>query len=363
LLEHGGRLRQAAKQYDIELSQWLDLSTGLNPNAWPVPAIDSRHWARLPEDDDGLVAAAQSYYGCEQVLPVAGTQAAIQLLPALRLRFSGSLAANQQKIGLIHPSYAEHAHVWHQAGFEVLALNSEEIAAQLPQLSCLVLVNPNNPTGETVSPQQLLAWHAQLAQQGGWLVVDEAFMDCTPELSLCAHASLPGLIVLRSLGKFFGLAGARVGFVMAQYELLHTLQEMLGPWTVNGPARQVAKQALLDTAWHDSTRQTLPIQSQRLQGLLQNALLLSTSLLDSPLHDVSRQNVLHPTNGTALFQWIRTPHAETVRTQLAQQGIWIRLFEQPASLRFGLPANEAQWMRLQRALQSLLLSSPQAEAV
>ena len=73
----------------------------------------------------------------------------------------------------------------------------------------MVLVQPNNPTGALFARSRLLDWHARLARRGGWLVVDEAFIDPTPDASLAPMAGADGLVVLRSLGKFFGLAGAR----------------------------------------------------------------------------------------------------------------------------------------------------------
>src|SRR5690606_22076033 len=97
MLEHGGRLRAAARRYGIPLSDWLDLSTGVNPEGWPVPAVPPEVWVRLPEEDDGLERAASAYYGCDSIFPVAGSQAAIQALPAL---------LHAQRVGVIHPGYA-----------------------------------------------------------------------------------------------------------------------------------------------------------------------------------------------------------------------------------------------------------------
>ncbi|HHL20261.1 MAG TPA: aminotransferase class I/II-fold pyridoxal phosphate-dependent enzyme, partial [Aliiroseovarius sp.] len=221
MLEHGGRLRLAARRYGIPLADWLDLSTGLNPRAWPVPAIPARAWSRLPEEDDDLARLAQEYYGAADCLPVAGSQAAIQALPLLH-------AAGGRRIGMLAPAYAEHAHAWRRAGFEVLPLAAEAIEAAIEGLDHLLLVNPNNPTGQRFDAAQLLGWHRRLAARGGSLIVDEAFMDVTPADSLAVHSHLPGLIVLRSLGKFFGLAGARVGFVLAEPGLLRRLADWLG---------------------------------------------------------------------------------------------------------------------------------------
>jgi len=332
LLEHGGKLRHAAQQYGIALEQWLDLSTGLNPQAWPVVKIPASAWQRLPEEDDGLVHAAQQYYNAARCLPVAGSQAAIQILPRLYTANKSSL-----RMGMLTPTYAEHAHAWRCAGVDVITLAADEIDAQLNMLDLLLLVNPNNPTGHTFEPAQLLRWHEQLAARGGSLIVDEAFMDPTPEKSLAAYSDQKGLVVLRSLGKFFGLAGARVGFVFAESTLLSRLAELLGPWPISGPARIIAMAALHDRDWHTRTRKRLPQQSQRLARLLAD-------------------RGLPATGGTALFQWVETADAESIHQQLARQAILTRLFRQPCSLRFALPADEQQWQRLETALNSLSLS-------
>lgn len=239
MLEHGGRLRKAAIQYGIAEADWLDLSSGLAPWPWPIPEIPQRAWARLPETDDGLEQAASEYYGVAHVLPVAGSQAAIQLLP--RLRRAG-------KVGVLSPCYAEHAEAWRRAGYVVREVQEQEVDFFLDSLDVLVVVNPNNPTGLSLAPQRLLDWHTRLAQRGGWLVVDEAFMDVTPQLSLAGQAHQVGLIVLRSFGKFFGLAGVRLGFVLAERKLLKLLAEQVGPWAVSGPTRALGQACLRDTA-------------------------------------------------------------------------------------------------------------------
>ncbi len=325
MLEHGGRLRQAAARYGIALSDWLDLSTGINPNGWPVPAVPADAWSRLPEDDDGLTEAACSYYGTHALLPVAGSQAAIQALPQLRA---------PGRVAVIHPGYAEHAQAWRRAGHGVTPVTAEELDHAATRADVLVLIHPNNPTGARFATEQLLDWHARLSARGGWLIVDEAFMDATPEHSLAPHCPRPGLIVLRSLGKFFGLAGARVGFVLAEPELLRRLNAQLGPWTVCGPAREAATLALQDRPWQEATRLRLVQEAQRLATLL------------------SRHG-LAPNGGTALFQWVQTSRASRVHGHLARLGILTRLFTEPHGLRFGLPGDEAVWVRLDASLQAL----------
>ncbi|WP_324732777.1 threonine-phosphate decarboxylase CobD [Pseudomonas paeninsulae] len=323
MLEHGGRLRAAAQRFGIPLGDWLDLSTGLAPYGWPLPPIPAAAWTRLPELDDGLESAARDYYGVTRLLPVAGSQAAIQALPRLR---------RNARVGLLAPAYAEHAAAWKREGHELRQLDDGDIDRQLEGLDVLLLVNPNNPTGRRFAPAQLLAWHARLAARGGWLVVDEAFIDCTPQHSLAAHSELPGLIVLRSFGKFFGLAGIRLGFVLAQPALLKQLAELLGPWTVSGPSRVVATALLHDRVGQQAQRERLLADGERLGELL-------------------REHGLPPSGGCALFHWIACERAAALHKWLASQGILTRLFDSPASLRFGLPADEPGWLRLEQALQ------------
>lgn len=330
MLEHGGRLRAAARRYGIPEAEWVDLSTGINPNGWLVPALPGEVWQRLPQDDDDLNAAAQNYYGTENLLAVAGSQAAIQSLPSLRA---------PSTVALVSPCYAEHAHAWQRHGHDVVALSAGEILRAGAAMQVVVIVNPNNPTGRVFGRDELLELHAQLATHGGWLVVDEAFMDMTTEHSLAPVSPRPGLIVLRSLGKFFGLAGARVGFVLAEGEVLQPLAEQLGPWPIAAPSRHVAALALRDTDWQRAAREALPLLSQRLAELL-------------------RAHELSPTGGTSLFQWMSCEDAAEVHEQLAWQGILTRLLDEPSSLRFGLPRDEAEWARLDEALGRIARCRP-----
>jgi cobalamin biosynthetic protein CobC len=325
LLKHGGRLLEAAQHYQIPLSEWLDLSTGINPNGYPIPAIPDAIWQRLPEEQDELIAAAQQYYQCQSILAVAGSQAAIQSLPLLHT--TGTT-------GIITPSYAEHAYAWKKAGHKTVTMAAHEVDQYITQLDTLILVNPNNPTAEIFTQKQCLSWLENLNQRQGWLIIDEAFIDCTPELSLSKLAPLKGLIILRSVGKFFGLAGLRAGFVLAEAHVLDNLNELLGPWTLSNPSRFVCTHALRDTAWQQQARQHLQQQSQRLNQLL-------------------TRYQLKPTGSTQLFQWVQTEHANHIHELLAKQAVFTRLFNQPASLRFGLLANKAEWQHLESALQAI----------
>ena len=320
MLEHGGNLRDAARRYDRD--DWIDLSTGINPHGYPAAAPSPAAWHRLPEPDPALIDAACAYYRAPQLLSVAGTQAAIQALPRLRA---------PSRVAVSSPSYAEHAHHWNLHGHARRLVPYAALDEAVATSDVVVVVNPNNPTGETVTPEVLLDWSARLHARGGWLVVDEAFGDTAPHLSVAAHAGQPGLIVLRSVGKFFGLAGLRLGFVAAHERLLTQLADLLGPWTISGPAQEVALQALRDTRWQHATQASLAAGGERLSQLLLK-------------YDIA-------SSGTPLFRWWPQVRPEAFHEHMASRGIWCRLFREAArGVRVGLPAIEPEWQRLEQAL-------------
>jgi cobalamin biosynthesis protein CobC len=327
LLEHGGRLRAAAHDFHIPLHHWLDLSTGINPQGWPVADLPASVWQRLPEENDGLYMATVAYFGSTAVLPVAGSQAALQALPRLRAR---------SRVGIVSPCYAEHAQAWASAGHAVLALAASDVAEQIDSLDVLLVVNPNNPTGAFIEPEVLLEWHARLRARGGWLLVDEAFVELQPALSVVAAAgdgAHPGLIVLRSLGKFWGLAGLRAGFVIAEATLLSELRSLLGPWALSHPARWVAQRAIMDKPWCEATRARLHADSERLRVLL-------------------AAHGLDATQGCGLFRWVPSAQAADLFAALAQRAVLVRPFSD--GLRFGLPGSEAGWQQLDRVLGEVM---------
>jgi cobalamin biosynthetic protein CobC len=329
VLEHGGQIARASRRYGIPCADWLDLSTGINPTAWPVSMAPAESWARLPEADDGLDQIAAEYYGAPIALAVPGTQAAIQALP--RLRAPG-------KVVVVAPIYEEHAHRWALAGHEVSPLGVAAVTEAIRRCDVVVVVNPNNPDGRRIDREMLLDWNARLAARGGWLVVDEAFADANPAESLAPDCGRQGLLVLRSFGKFFGLAGVRLGFVLAKGELLGRIAEDLGPWAVAGPTRHLAKAALADRAWQAEMRWQLRVRAGRLAKLLE-------------------RHGLSPCGGCALFQWVPTADAMRLRDRLAERGILVRAY--PEGLRFGLPGPEAAWARLEGALaQVAAVESP-----
>ncbi len=323
---HGGNLQQAVETYGIPRSDWLDLSTGIAPFPWPVPPVPADVWQRLPEQNGELEQAALHYYGSTG-LPVPGSQWAIQQLPTL---FS------HRRVLLARESYEEYRFWWQEQGHTIATFDDLPDATQLQEQDIVIVINPNNPTARLFSPERLQQFAQDLQQKNGWLIVDEAFMDATPEHSLLPELQQEqNIVVLRSLGKFFGLAGIRTGFVFGNRTIRAALEARLGPWAISHPAQWIATQALTDTHWHTAQCQRLLQASAHLLSLL--AEYFSADTLTA----------------TSLFVGAKLDSdtaAQHCQQSLARHGIWIRRFPHWNRLRFGV-ADEAGLQRLASTLR------------
>lgn len=301
-------------------TDWIDLSTGINRVPYPLPPVPAAAWTELPTRTEmaGLIAAARSAYRTSAAITAAaGAQTAIQLIPRL---------ATPGRARILQPTYNEHAAALVACGWTV-----EPVATlgALAGAELAVVVNPNNPDGQTFAPAALLS----VAGSVGRLVVDESFTDARPQLSLASSIGGGGsILVLRSFGKFYGLAGVRLGFVIGPDEDIGRLADMSGPWPVSGAAIAIGRQALGDTVWRDATIARLRLDAERLDGL---AAATGWSLV----------------GGTELFRLYDTPSALDAQSLLARRQIWSRRF--PYSdrwLRLGLPGSPLEWERLDQAL-------------
>ncbi len=319
--DHGGNLDVACARFGGRLEDWIDLSTGINRRPYPVPPLAPQHWHALPSrsDIDALHAAARQAYGSSaSVLAVAGAQAAIQLLP--RLMPPG-------RARILAPTYNEFAPMLAGAGWQVEDVGEVEALAGA---DLAVVVNPNNPDGRGHDPAKLLALLSRVKR----LVIDESFADAVPQLSLAAAAGRAGLLVLRSFGKFYGLAGLRLGFVLGGADDIAALDAMAGPWPISGAAIEIGRKALLDRDWASATRARLETDARRLDG---SAMSLGWRLI----------------GGTPLFRLYDVGDAVAAQERLARARIWSRIFrDKPNWLRLGLPGDETEWMRLAEALSA-----------
>lgn len=329
---HGGRLHEASQQFGIPIESWVDLSTGINPHSYPLPTVPQDVWQKLPDAGDNLLNVAATYYGSSHLLAVAGSQAAIEALPSLR---------SHSRVGILSPAYAEYAHHWRNHGHDVQELSVEALGAQIAHLDVVIVIRPNNPTAEFPHQTQLMCWLKILQQNSGWLIIDEAFIDAFPEsgeLSMITQDSVHGLIVLRSVGKFFGLAGIRLGFVWTEPALLSVLAEQLTTWSVSSVARWAGAVALQDDNWQLLMRQRLVQDSRRLCDLLAK---YEFEFVSTPLFCTVQLSTTQRQAAFCAYQYF------------AERGILIRNFEHLQAFRLGLPKNEMAWRQLEQALSEL----------
>lgn len=327
-MKHGGDLTEALARHGGEPADWLDLSTGINPWPWTIRStIPDSAWTRLPSraDDDALLAAAREAYGVPDragIVTAAGTQALIQWIPYL---------AAPGAVAIVTPTYGEHAAAWSSTGREIIVVND---LSDLPERAIhAVVVNPNNPDGRVPDHAALRRVAELLHRRGGWLVVDEAFADVDPGISAIGlSADLP-ILVLRSFGKFYGLAGVRLGFAIGRRDIMERIATALGPWQVSGPALRIGAAALRDRSWADAMRAKLARQSARLDHVLVEA-------------------GLQIIGGTTLFRLASHPDAAKLHTRLARRHVWCRSFGWAHGwLRFGIASDDGL-DRLAGALRS-----------
>ncbi|MCM2563079.1 threonine-phosphate decarboxylase CobD [Lutimaribacter sp. EGI FJ00015] len=312
--DHGGGLDAAITRFGGARADWLDLSTGINPVPYPLPVLPADAWTALPDQaaQQRLRDAAKKHWHVPagaQVLAAPGASALIAQLP--RLAMPG-------RVHVPHPTYNEHAAAFLAQGWQ-LADSTAGADAQ-------VIVHPNNPTGQ---------WHDPDCLTAPLAIIDESFADVAPDRSLVAQAARPGRVVLKSFGKFWGLAGLRLGFAIARPETIEQLAEWLGPWPVSGPALAIGTAALDDSGWASGTRARLNADAAYLDTLMLRA--------GARLH-----------GGTSLFRLYEVPDAALWQAHLGHHHVWSRIFPWSGTfIRLGLPCPD-RWAQLEHALGTLL---------
>ncbi|MBZ9742451.1 MULTISPECIES: threonine-phosphate decarboxylase CobD [unclassified Mesorhizobium] len=325
-VDHGGSLGRARALFPNAVLPFVDLSTGINPHSYPLFDLPATSLWRLPEAARSveLIEIAASTYGApspDNVVAAPGTQILLPRVASL---------VRPGKALVLGPTYAEHARAAAIAGHEVAEVGD---LATLVDADLAIIVNPNNPDGRVIERDRLLTLAAKLRAKGGLLVVDEAFMDVGPrEHSLAGDVPEGGIVVLRSFGKFFGLAGLRLGFALADAPTVERLETQFGPWAVAGPALEYGIRALADIDWQDAMRASLADAAARLDALF--------GRFGAPV-----------VGGTTLFRYLSLPDADGLFSALGESGILLRHFaDRPDVLRAGLPGSQGEWQRLESAL-------------
>ena len=322
---HGGALDVMRVNFPEAPTHWMDLSTGLNPWSYPVEDLLPSAVQHLPTQtayqncQAAMASAIEAPAG--SLLLAAGSEVLIRLLPTI---------LSPKRVAILSPTYGDHAHVWRSAGCEIIETPEPIIYAG--EADIVVVCNPNNPDGRLFSLEDLEAARVVLARRGGWLIVDEAYADLNPSRSLAQQGGAPGLIILRSLGKFYGLAGLRLGAMIAPGEIRAQMAERLGVWNVSGPALQLGAQAYQDIAWQEATRARLAEARERLADIL----------------GLVRPKTI---TGTDLYRYIEHEQAPRLWQHLANNGIYVRRFaDRIGHLRFGLPPDDEAEARLKKTL-------------
>lgn len=325
-LMHGGDLAAARRLFPEAPEPFVDLSTGINPIPYRLPRLPADLFSRLPDAAalNALAEIAARVYGAPSaahVVPAPGTQILLPIIAGL---------ARPGRAAIVAPTYGEFARAAALAGHGVIQVRD---IADPGDARLVVVGNPNNPDGRLFAKDDLIALAKNLLPRGGMLVVDEAFMDVGPRGdSLAPELARGNIVVLRSFGKFFGRAGIRLGFALAAPHIAARISAILGPWAVSGPALAVGAKALADAAWIETTRSRLAKSARRLDGIL-------------------TRSGMEIVGGTPLFRLVRQPAADRLFHHLGRAGILVRAFARQTDwLRFGVPANEQAWRRLQIAL-------------
>jgi cobalamin biosynthesis protein CobC len=324
-LLHGGALDRMQAAYPYAPTPWIDLSTGINPWPYPVGALPPSAWEHLP------TAAAMQACRAAMARAIGAPEASLLLAPGseLLIRLLPTVIA-PRTVALASPTYGDHARAWRASGADVT--ETADPLAEAGKVDALVLCNPNNPTGTVLERSQLGQALTRQVARNGWLIVDEAYADLVPALSLAPLAGAGNLIILRSFGKFYGLAGLRLGALLGPPALLEAMSQRLGVWPVSGPALAIGTQAYSDGLWQAETRDRLAATRRRLDKIL----------LDTGLWLIG---------GTDLFRLVKTEKAPQLWHRLAEAGIYVRRFDYaPDLLRIGLPADAAAEHRLAAAL-------------
>lgn len=328
-LPHGGALDAVRKLFPDAPEPWLDLSTGINPFVYPNLSVSPERLHSLPTAS--LMAdcrdAMAGAWGADPtaIAPTPGSELVIRHLPQW---------VPGRRVGLADFSFADHEAAWHAAGREVVL--ADDPADLAGGVDVLVVVNPNNPDGRLRTRARMEDLLVRQRACGGVLIADEAFVDTCPEHSLCGLAGTPGLIVLRSAGKFFGLAGLRLGALLGDPELLARWLDFSGHWPVSGPALEIGARMYRDADWMSETRERLSHWSEQVRVALTN---VSVGIV----------------GGTGLFTLVRVENAERTWEVLARRGLYVRRFAADNRvLRIGLPPDEAALDRLMAAFRIFL---------
>ena len=272
---HGGNVYRAARELGLNGSGVLDFSASINPLGMPPAARHAiKAWVgdvlHYPDTQSTrLKEAISECYGLDPagVIPGNGSTELIYLIPR---------ALQPKKVVIASPTFSEYERACRLSGAKVehFPLLPKEFLPEpdafmraMKNADMAFFCNPGNPSG-AVLPRQGVLTLASLAKKNNCvLVVDEAFMDFCPEHSVLGEQG-DHLVVLRSLTKFYALAGLRVGFSHMPKMLMSRIMRYKEPWSVNVLAERAALAVLAETGFVRRSRDYV----RRERGLLETKL-------------------------------------------------------------------------------------------
>ena len=317
-IQHGGDIDLAIKKYGGEREDWIDLSTGINGASYPWQESINVELRNLPSNKilmqlEKAAARAYKIAECTETAAVSGAQQIINLLP-LCLKSCNSVA-------ILGPTYNEYEKAFKRSGTKTKTVSE---TSELSLSDIAIIVNPNNPTGKVIADETL----AGLSKKVRILIIDESFKMFSSRRTL----NFSNIIQINSLGKFFGLAGVRLGFVSGPSDFIKEVKEMLGPWPVSSLAAEIGIVALNDKVWISEMEKILVTES-------------------NALHEACNSRNWELVGRTFLFHTYATSSCLEVEKQFAAHGIWVRTFDYSETwVRLGIPTSENAWTRVKQAL-------------
>jgi threonine-phosphate decarboxylase len=266
--QHGGTVFAVARQLGVAPEEILDFSASINPLG-PAPGVSGAVAAAFSRvvhyPDSGcheLRQALARHHGLEaaQVVVANGSTELIHLLPRL-------VPARSRRALLVAPAFSEYAHALDLSGWRYdylplrpatgFALDKEQLAATLDQgYDLLFLGNPGNPSGRLYCLAEVEQLLDLCRDKGVFALLDEAFMDfCEEESAKRLALARDNVLVLRSMTKFYGFPGLRLGYALGKAEHIGKVARHLPPWSVGVLAQAAGLAGLADRAHGEETRQ------------------------------------------------------------------------------------------------------------
>ncbi len=317
-IQHGGDIDLAIKKYGGQRADWIDLSTGINRTSYPWQENVKVELRDLPSNKllRSLEKAASRAYKVAEDKDTAAVQGAQQIISLLPICLK-----NYNSVAILGPTYNEYEKAFKSS--EIKAETVSEVS-KLSSSDIAIVVNPNNPTGKVIAEEIL----NDLSKKVRILIIDESFKM----FSSRRIQKFDNVIQINSLGKFFGLAGVRLGFVSGPSNFIKSVRGMLGPWPVSSIAAEIGKIALNDQAWISQMEKIL------LEG-------------SDVLHRACNRKNWKLIGKTNLFHTYATSSSLKVEKQFAAHYIWIRTFDYSETwVRLGIPTSKYEWTRVRQAL-------------